>query len=98
MSGGSFNYLYTKDFAIHADSLDQMAEILESLGCSDAGGELRKASSMLRDADVIRQEMNDVIRAVEYYRSGDYGEETLKREVDDWRSFTVITTPGAEEP
>ena len=97
MSGGSFEYMFSKDIedlvspALQED-LERMADTLDGYGFLNASQETRTfiggvkhlhglIASLEKDADRLR----DVWQAVEWYTSGDIGNEELERRL---RSFT----------
>lgn len=94
MSGGSFEYLYTKwsdDLASGEAlrNLEAMAEDLAGQGYADAS---REAYDLLHDvrAALVRWEshlvrLEGVFKAVEFYRSADWSKETVEHAMTAYR-------------
>jgi hypothetical protein len=80
MSGGSFGYLYTKDLGDVVSSyghVEEMANKLDELGFHGLAAETRVfLAGVEEDPRLIR--IRDFWHAVEWYVSGDTGEEGLK--------------------
>ncbi len=88
MSGGSYNYLYSKDLDENEDDIERLVERLRMLGHDDAAARAAHAAASLRRADEIRREMQDVWQAVEWNESGDWGEESVAKAVKRWGEAT----------
>ncbi len=84
MSGGSYNYLYC-----HVDGLDgrrgdirRMAERLEDLGYApEVAADTRKVLALLDEAEAVAGRLEDVWHDVEWWDSGDYGEDTVRKTI-----------------
>lgn len=79
MSGGSFDYLYSKSLTPEAHYLRDMADELYGLGFPDAA---RATLSFIAEPpDALRE----VWRAVEWWRSNDYGRDQAVAAAVSWR-------------
>ena len=94
MSGGSYDYLYCKEAhelfnPYYAGMIDDMADVLLREGYRDIARDMRRLSEYIKTAynrvDVLSENLNDVMRSVEWYESGDFGENTLKEHLEDYR-------------
>jgi hypothetical protein len=84
MSGGSFNYLYMRCLDVDVSRLEEMAAILREQGHIDAAREVGGMAKLLLEAEAKRLELQDVLRAVEWFKSGDYGSDSLTKYVLEW--------------
>lgn len=86
MSGGSFNYLCYKDedelFNYQFD-LDQMATELCELGFVDAAEET--LATFLTKVRVAKRRLDEIWKAVEWYRSGDCSEKDVQAAIAEYR-------------
>ena len=103
MSGGSFNYAYRAILLAEVDifaenrwSVERIAEELLKLGYDDAAGELfdllgwlKSVEARLQSAE--RRGLHDVMKALEWWRSADWGADQLSAAIEKYR------TPGARE-
>lgn len=95
MSGGSYNYLCHKEVneLMGCDEmLNKMAERLSELGHHAASRathmfvlELWKACNRL---EVMREDLEGVWTAVEWFDSGDWGRESVDKAVSEWLGAT----------
>ena len=92
MSGGSFNYLCYKDedeLFNHQFDLDQMATELIELGFLDAAKETLATLAIIKQAltrvRVAKQRLDEVWKAVEWYRSGDCSEKDVQAAIAEYR-------------
>lgn len=92
MSGGSHNYLFCKepvDLFYHIEELEMAERDLLRLGYSDIAKDVRRLIEYLQTAEnrisVLARQLRDVFKAVEWYESGDYGDETLTRVLEKYR-------------
>lgn len=93
MSGGSFNYLYCKenidDLLYHTDDLDDMREALIKYGYEDIAKDTQRLIEYIKSAEVrvtvLAKNLQGVFKAVEYYESGDWGEETMLSKLEEYR-------------
>lgn len=93
MSGGSYDYLCFKEpeelFA-RVDDIELMAQRLLELGFQDVAGDMQRLaeyckSGRLRVA-VLGAMLNDIMHAVEWYDSGDYGINGVEKAVEKYRT------------
>ena len=95
MSGGSYNYLCYKDpeellSGDNIDYLEDMCELLIELGYDDIARDMQRLVEYCKTAynriDVLSHQLNDVMHAIEWYESGDYGLDNLKKHLEDYRN------------
>ena len=105
MSGGSFNYLYCKDteefFALdNMNSLIDMAVILKKEGYEDVSKDVFRfvghIKSSRTEVDILRKQLKDVMRSVEWFDCGDFGPDTLKEHIEMYRSSKKDWEEGDE--
>ena len=94
MSGGHYDYLYYKEtpdffsYSVTSD-LDDMAEVLIKKGYEDVARDLIRLSEYIKSArnrvDVLKDQLSDVMHAVEWWASADYGDDSLKKHLDMYR-------------
>lgn len=85
MSGGSYNYLCFHGDALseHRGDLEAMARRLEGLPwAAQAAAATRECLRNLAGAEQLAAALSEVWRAVEWWDSGDWGEASVRREVD----------------
>ena len=94
MSGGSYNYLCCKDpeELLHGNNigyLEDMCELLLKLGYDDVARDMQRLVEYCKTAynrmDVLSHQLNDVMHAIEWYESGDYGLGNLKEHLENYR-------------
>lgn len=98
MSGGSFNYACAKECPeiIESDSYKQnIYDIVDYLKCdgyNDVADDVLEILNKLKDVEIACRRLNkyidsisDVLKAVEWYNSGDYGVETYKKVLAEYR-------------
>jgi hypothetical protein len=92
MSGGSWEYMYgwdTSRFLDNQQSVAAMAKRLTQLGHADAGQAMEEFALLLLHARLqieTRQDtLKDVMHAVEWHDSSDYGKEQVSEVVRKWR-------------
>lgn len=94
MGGGSYNYLYSKepDELLRGgwEDLEHMARRLARLGyAADAAGETEELLLILRQVQVRlearQRRLADIWRAVEWWDSGDSGEDGVKAALAQYR-------------
>ena len=101
MSGGSYDYLFTKDASdliagYHVDEeLRKMADRLAALGyAEDAARETEELICMIAQArvriDVRAQRLRAVWKAVEWWDSGDNGEDGLQKALAAYRGEETV--------
>lgn len=91
MSGGSFDYLFGKANPVHEPGWSNMREQLQVLDAPDvvAVMDLAEAGVALIDSDI-----RDIFHAVEWWCSGDWGEEDARAKIVRWR---VRRMPAGQE-
>lgn len=98
MSGGSFGYAFTKECPeiIESDSYKQniydIVDYLKRNGCNDVANDVLEILNKLKEVEIVCRRLNkyidsvsDVLKAVEWYNSGDYGVETYKKVLAEYR-------------
>ena len=92
MSGGSFDYLCYADIGDTPDQLEHMLNELDNLGyASIAAGRTRLIIELLRLANREAETLRPVWKAVEWWRSSDWGEAEVKAAIFD------LDHPGQEQ-
>lgn len=85
MSGGSFNYLYSRDLGEYSiGEVRAMAQALRDMGHEAAAKRTEDVADALALADAIRVELEDVWHDVEWVRSGDYARGDEAESVAAW--------------
>ena len=106
MSGGSFNYLYCKDteefFSLdNIDYLTDMAVILKKEGYEDVSKDvfrlIRYIKSARTEVKILRKQLKDVMRSVEWFDCGDFGPDTLREHIEMYRSSKKDLKEGEEK-
>lgn len=79
MSGGSYEYLFTKDLVDHYETVTAMAERIAELGGrnSTAALDTYTVLSLMRAVRILAGHLENVWMAVEWYDSCDYGKEQV---------------------
>lgn len=88
MSGGSFNYLYYKCLAEAMWGKDfemAMSDLRERPYSTEAGQEMSAILEDFRDLDERFRQLEGVLKALEWWRSGDASEEDLKEACAKWK-------------
>lgn len=100
MSGGSFDYLFMKDFAemmYNRHFLNEMLEELRYMGYNDIADEI---DGIVKKFDKLGKEMDKfegVFKAVEWKVSGDSGADDVEKAVKKLRKVNVrIRCPNCE--
>lgn len=92
MSGGSFNYAYRKRFGdwggqdLSLSDLERMVQFLSKRGQLMAAERLQTAIDYVKCANLVVDEMEDVMHGIEWIESSDYVESDLKEIVDKWKA------------
>lgn len=93
MSGGSFNYLYCKDIDELMNStsdLEEMRERLISYGYDDIAKDTQKLIEYIKSANCVigtlKEMLEPVFHAVEWYVSADWGEEGMIEVLEKYRN------------
>jgi hypothetical protein len=87
MSGGSFNYIYARLAAgdMEVDStLSLLNDMLPHIPESKAKRDMEKLVAALQTVLDLAADLADVAKAVEWVRSGDWGEDSLQEELDKY--------------
>lgn len=93
MSGGSLNYLYLKDAAELMNAVADLeaveAELLSTFGAKDVAKDVRRLIEYINSANnrisVLAEQLSEVMHAIEWYDSGDYGRDSVNRCLNDYR-------------
>lgn len=97
MSGGSYNYLcfHTDNLTEHLGDLEEMSKRLDGLPwASEAAADTRRIAALLEQAYQQAQGLTQVWRAVEWWDSGDSGEDQVREEAERYRASCSV--PAAE--
>lgn len=93
MSGGSFNYLCYKeipDLFYSEDELEDMRKALIKYGYEDIAKDTQRLVEYIKSAKctigVLKDMLEPVFHAVEWYESGDYGKETMAGVLEKYRT------------
>ena len=95
MSGGSWNYLYNKDIdelmnGSSTEILQDMADRLNSAGFEDVAKDTQRLVEYIKSASIrietLFETLSPVFKAVEWFDSADWGEETLNNEILKYRN------------
>lgn len=98
MSGGSWNYLFCKDIdelmnGSSTELLQDMADRLNSAGFEDVAKDTQRLVEYIKSAririETLFETLSPVFKAVEWFDSGDWGEETLNNEVLKYRKSNI---------
>lgn len=98
MSGGSWNYLYCKDIDelmnySSVETLQDMVDRLNSAGFEDVAQDTQRLVEYIKSAririETLFEVLSPVFKAVEWFDSGDWGEETLNNEVLKYRKSNI---------
>lgn len=92
MSGGSFNYLCYKqieDLFTSVDELEDMQKALIKYGYEDIAEDTQRLIEYIKSAKctvgVLKDMLQPVFHAVEWYESADYGKETMIEVLEKYR-------------
>lgn len=95
MSGGSLNYLYIKEdehlFEPQTvDDLETAAAVLVAKGYMDIAKDVLRLAEYIKSATIrvstLHEQLGDVLHSVEWYLSADYGDDTLRRHLEEYRA------------
>lgn len=95
MSGGSFNYLFNKEPQelmedYNTAQLQEMGDILSSLGYDDIARDMQRLIEYIKTSynriAVLSDMLSDVMYAIEWKRSGDYGRDNLIKHLEAYRN------------
>lgn len=92
MSGGSLNYLCYKEvnqLFDHVDDMEKVEATLLAEGYEDIARDVRRLIEYVKTAEnrisVLRDKLEDVFHAVEWYDSADYSRATMLAIFDKYR-------------
>ena len=93
MSGGSFDYLYCKEvpeIMTHVSDIEDMSEICLRLGYVDVAKDLTRLAEYSKSAwnriEVLKEQLRDVMHAVEWFEDCDYSEKNLAEAIEKYRT------------
>lgn len=93
MSGGSYNYLCYESFPEIMERTEDMETIayrLIKLGAKDIAEDIRDLINYCKDAKQTIMDacerLHEVFRAVEWFDSGDIGEDDMQKEIKRYRN------------
>ena len=88
MSGGSFEYLYSKDVTDpgYLSELEHMIQSMKSDGYKEEALLLQSHYDDLewaiQVAEMRHEKLSNLMHAYEWWQSGDYGEDSFKKAID----------------
>lgn len=101
MSGGSYNYLFTKDpeeLVSRRDDLEAMRNRLVELGATDVAAAVEEIAATItsyrHEVEWRMAKVADVLQAVEWLDSNDWGEDQMREAIAKYRA-TEGGTPDA---
>ena len=95
MSGGSMNYVYLREpgqlfEGENQEALESAEQVLQAMGYKDIAKDVRRLLEYVRSAEncisVLQENLRDVLHAVEWYESADYGLDTTKKVLEEYRT------------
>lgn len=95
MSGGSWNYLYSKeidDLMQYSNiiTLEEMADYLNKNGYEDVARDTIRLVEYIKSAtiriEVLHEMLSPVFKAVEWYDSGDYEKDKVEKAIEEYRN------------
>ena len=95
MSGGSLSYLYCKDASemLDQNNINELAyaeDQLLRLGYEDIARDVRRLIEYCHTAynriSVLKEQLDDVLHAIEWWISADHGKDTLKEHLEKYRN------------
>lgn len=93
MSGGSFNYLYLKEvpeLMASVTDIEDMSDICIKKHYYDVAKDLTRLAEYIRSAEtrisILHKQLRDVMHAIEWYESCDYGEDDLEKAIVKYRT------------
>ncbi len=93
MSGGSLDYLCFKEpeELFHCiEEMEKVEQVLLQRGAQDIARDVRRLIEYVKSAEnrisVLSEQLNGIFHAVEWYQSGDYGEDTLRKHIEQYRT------------
>ena len=95
MSGGSWDYLYSKDIddlmqGSDIELLEEMADYLNQNGYEDVAKDTRRLVEYIKSAKIrvetLFEMLSPVFKAVEWYCSGDWGKDRVGKVIEEYRN------------
>lgn len=95
MSGGSWNYLYSKDIddimqGSDIELLEEMADYLNQNGYEDVAKDTRQLVEYIKSAKIrvetLFEMLSPVFKAVEWYCSVDWGKDSVDKAIEEYRN------------
>lgn len=95
MSGGSYDYLFCKETCElfnyrNIRTLEEMESRFLGLGYDDIAKDFRRLIEYIKSAnnrvEVLGNQLNNLMHDIEWYDSGDIGEDTLAKRVEEYRT------------
>lgn len=95
MSGGSLNYLFCKEpyelfEALNVEYLEEAAAAVHNAGYKDIAKDIYRLAEYIKSAnirvEVLHEQLKDVLHAVEWRLSADYGDDTMRKHLDAYRA------------
>lgn len=93
MSGGSLNYLCYKEpeeLFHYIREMEEVELVLIGQGAEDIAKDVRRLIEYVKSAEirigVLSAQLNDIFHAVEWRLSADYGDDTLKKHIEQYRT------------
>ena len=95
MSGGSWNYLYTKEIDdlmqySNIETLEEMADYLNQNGYEDVAKDTMRLVEYIKSAKIrvetLFEMLSPVFKAVEWYCSGDWGKDRVGKAIEEYRN------------
>ncbi len=95
MSGGSWNYLYSKDIddlmqGGDIELLEEMADYLNQNGYEDVAKDTRRLVEYIKSAKIrvetLFEMLSPVFKAVEWYCSADLGRDRVDKAIEEYRN------------
>lgn len=95
MSGGSYDYLFCKETCelfnySNIRTLEEMESRFLGLGYDDIAKDFRRLIEYIKSAnnrvEVLGNQLNGLMHDIEWYDSGDIGEDTLAKRVEKYRA------------
>jgi hypothetical protein len=92
MSGGSLNYLCYKqpeELFHYIDEMERVETELIKQGAVDIAKDVRRLIEYIKTAEirigVLSERLNGVFHAVEWWKSGDFGDDSLAKALENYR-------------
>ena len=95
MSGGSWSYLYSREFdeLIQSENIEllaDMADYLNQNGYEDVAKDTMRLVEYIKSAKIrvetLLEMLSPVFKAVEWYCSGDWGKDRVGKVIEEYRN------------